>query len=157
MEKKHSGDIYCIVAIFCGAFFLDQLLPRGCFLLGLCPLFAILFFQFFPEGPCAVISFSFGLLMDSIYISIPFGFSAFYGLLTVYFFKIFSRSFRLEKEWRWTYSIALFTLLYYLFLGKTMAAVHWPSIPFSIGKSIFYNVISWKLWIHFRSSKYFPH
>ncbi|MDR1437839.1 MAG: hypothetical protein LBI69_02145 [Puniceicoccales bacterium] len=131
------------------AFFLDQFIPRGSFLLGLSAVFPFLFFSAFSTPVAAIFSFFFGLTIDSIYLPLPFGLSAFYGVFLIFFQRTFSRIFPREVTAGRLSMVLGSGIVYYLMITCIAPAAHCAILGFVCAGSIVYNMCMWRIWTNF--------
>jgi hypothetical protein len=128
------------------AFILDNLLPYGSFLLGLTALISQLFFTVFPFAVAGSCAFIYGLCIDSIYLSIPFGTSALFAAGLVFFLKTFHTFFNRAFRNRWIIAVAIATIAYYLLLTSILPFLNRWSLPVTLIMSLAYNILLCRLW-----------
>lgn len=132
------------LALACvAAFVLDNLLPRGSFLPGMVPLLPLVFFINLPFETACVATFTGGLLVDSIHLSIPFGFSAIGGIGMLLLLRIFHVYFNRDIKDRWVILLAIYTLCYYGMLACILSSCHLLSFSLATAGSIVYNYFLW--------------
>lgn len=125
------------------AFALDNLIPAGSFLLGMVPLWPLVFFvNLFTERACMA-TFVGGLMIDSIHLSIPFGLSAIVGICMLLLLKIFHVCLKRDIKARWVIFLVIYTLCYYTILACILPGCHLLSFFFAMISSIAYNCILW--------------
>jgi hypothetical protein len=130
----------CVVA-----FALDNLVPRGSFLLGMVPLLPLVFFINLPFGTACVATFIGGLLVDSIHLSIPFGFSAVGGVGMLLFLRIFHVYFNRDIKERWMVILIAYAACYYILLGCILPSCHLLSFLLAMAGSTAYDYLLWQI------------
>jgi hypothetical protein len=130
--------IACLIA-----FLLDNTFSHGSFLLGLVAALPVTLFVSLPFSVAIFAAFGGGLLVDSIYLTLPFGLSAIYAAGVLFTMKIFHTFFNRNMKNFWMAMVVICTLVYYLLLNCVLPFLHPRSFSFAVLESMLYNYVLW--------------
>ncbi|MDR1457116.1 MAG: hypothetical protein LBI34_03665 [Puniceicoccales bacterium] len=137
--------VFRLVGSCVTAFALDNAISHGSFLLGMVPLLPLVFFINLPFEKACAATFIGGLLVDSTYLSIPFGVSAIGGIAMLLLLKIFHIYFNREIGKRWLVILIIYTVCYYILLSCILPFCYVPALTAAMTNSIIYNCLLWMI------------
>ncbi|MDR0727961.1 MAG: hypothetical protein LBF26_03685 [Puniceicoccales bacterium] len=153
MQDNVMFQLMLRLAVACViAFALDNIIPRGSFLLGMVPLLPLVFFISLSFETACVAMFIGGLLADSMHLPIPFGFSAIGGVAMLSLLKIFYVYFNRDIKRCWIALIVIYTTCYHALLSFLLPHSHLLLFGMTTIGSIIYNYLLWVAVFHKKES-----